>query len=136
MDLEPIDGIDMEMDLPPEFCRYQDDGCELAATYLGHKSSCLNCPFSRCVYDEPGGKQRMIKRLRAREMARLFNKEGKGIKELAIMFGVSRRTVQRALKAASDDTYSGVANRDEMESKPSGVRGNPERQRTGEVKNG
>ena len=63
----------------------------------------------------------MIKRLRAKEMARLFNAEGKGIKELAIMFSVSRRTVQRALKAASDGTYRGVINRDEQKSKPSGV---------------
>ena len=122
MELEPMDEIEMEMDLPPEFCRYHDDGCEMAATYLGGKSSCLNCPFSRCVYDEPGGKQRMIKRLRGREMARLFNAEGRGIKELAIMFGVSRRTVQRALKAATDDTYQGVINRDEQKSKASGVR--------------
>lgn len=136
MELEPMDEIDMEMDLPPEFCRYHDDGCELAATYLGDKSSCLSCPFSRCVYDEPGGKQRMIKRLRAREMARLFNTEGKGIRELAVMFGVSRRTVQRALKAASNDIYGGGDNRDEQKVKPSGVIGNPERQRTGELKNG
>ena len=64
----------------------------------------------------------MIKRLRAREMARLFNAEGKGIKELAIIFGVSRRTVQRALKADSDDTYRGVINRGEQKSKLSGVR--------------
>ena len=122
MELEPMDEIEMEMDLPPEFCRYHDDGCEMAATYLGDKSSCLNCPFSRCVYDEPGGKQRMIKRLRAREMARLFNAEGKGIKELAIIFSVSRRTVQRALKADSDDTYRGVINRGEQKSKLSGIR--------------
>ncbi|UCH43489.1 MAG: helix-turn-helix domain-containing protein [Dehalococcoidales bacterium] len=125
MDLEPTDGIDMETDLPPEFCRYQDDGCELATAYLGGKSCCLNCPFSRCVYDEPGGKQRMIKRLRAREMARLFNTEGKRIWELAAMFGVSRRTVQRALKAASDDEYQGMVNGDEKKSRASGIGGNP-----------
>ncbi|MFH0769531.1 MAG: helix-turn-helix domain-containing protein [Chloroflexota bacterium] len=80
-----------ELDLPPEYCRYRDEGCELA-------SSCLECPFTRCIYDEPGGKQRWLKRLRAREMLRLFTAEGKGTKELALMFGVSRRTVQRALK--------------------------------------
>ena len=27
-----------EIDLPPEFCRYRDEGCELA-------ESCLDCPF-------------------------------------------------------------------------------------------
>ncbi|MFC2011982.1 hypothetical protein ACFLVU_02510 [Chloroflexota bacterium] len=37
-----------ELDLPPEYCHYRDEGCDLA-------ESCLNCPFARCVYDEPGG---------------------------------------------------------------------------------
>lgn len=82
-----------DLDLLPEYRQYQDEGCDLAA-------SCLNCPFERCIYDQPGGKQRWLKKLRAREMARLFATEGKGIKELALMFGVSPRTVQRALKAA------------------------------------
>jgi len=89
MELERTNEV--ELDLPPEYCRYRDEGCDLA-------DSCLNCPFARCVYDEPGGKQRWLKRLRAREMARLFTTEGKGIKELAVMFAVSQRTVQRALK--------------------------------------
>ena len=93
-----------ELDLPPEYCHYRDDGCELATAYLGHKSSCLSCPFTRCIYDEPGGKQHWLKRLRAREMAKLFTTEGKGIKELALMFGVSQRTVQRALKVALGDS--------------------------------
>ena len=84
---------EIELDLPPEYCHYRDEGCELA-------ESCLNCPFSKCIYDEPGGKRRLLKRLRAREMARLFTTNGKKVKELAQMFGVSQRTVQRALKVA------------------------------------
>lgn len=80
-----------ELDLPPEYCHYRDEGCELA-------ESCLNCPFPVCIYDEYRGKQRMLKRQRGREMVRLFRDEGKGVKELASMFGVSQRTVQRALK--------------------------------------
>jgi DNA-binding transcriptional ArsR family regulator len=91
MELEGKNEI--EQDLPPEYCHYRDEGCELA-------ESCLSCPFSKCIYDEPGGKRRWLKRLRAREMARLFTANGKGIKELAQMFGVSQRTVQRALKVA------------------------------------
>jgi len=81
---------EVELDLPPEFCHYQDEGCEFA-------ESCLNCPLPLCIYEQPGGKQRWLKRQRGREMARLFT-EGKGIKELAQSFGVSRRTVQRVLK--------------------------------------
>ena len=85
-----------EPDLPPEYYQYRDEGCDLAI-------SCLNCPFARCVYDEPRGKQRWFKKLRAKEMARLVNAEGKGVKELALLFGVSQRTVQRALKVASSE---------------------------------
>ena len=82
-----------QADHRPEFCSYRDEGCELA-------DSCLNCPFDRCIYDEPGGKQVWMRRLRDREIARLHISEGKKVKELSEMFGVSERTVQRALKAA------------------------------------
>ena len=84
---------ELDADLPPEYCQYRDEGCELA-------DSCLNCPFEECIYDEPGGKQSLIKELRDKEMARLFTTDGKGIKELSQMFAVSQRTVQRALKTA------------------------------------
>ena len=103
METEKVDDVskkidvvseNREPDLPPEYCHYRDEGCELA-------DACLKCPFTRCIYDEPGGKQRWVKRLRAREMVRLFN-EGKKVKELALMFGVSQRTVQRALKTMGD----------------------------------
>ncbi|HUV75907.1 MAG TPA: hypothetical protein VMW00_04600 [Dehalococcoidales bacterium] len=79
------------LDLPPEYCHYRDEGCELA-------DSCLNCPLSKCIYDEPGGRQHWLKRQRDRQIVRLFTTEGKGAKELAIMFSISQRTVQRALK--------------------------------------
>jgi len=36
-------------------------------------------------------------------MVRLFTTTGKGIKELAISFGVSQRTVQRALKRVKNE---------------------------------
>ena len=100
MELE--ESNEVKLDLPPEYCRYRDEGCDLA-------DSCLNCPLPKCIYDEPGGKQRWLKRLRAGEMARLFTTGGKGIKELALIFGVSQRTVQRALKLAlGDSTKRGV----------------------------
>ena len=89
MELEQI--FDTELDLPPEHCHYHDEGCELA-------ESCLNCPFTHCIYDEPGGKQRLLKSQRNREIVRLFKEEAKGIKELAVIFDISQRTVQRALK--------------------------------------
>jgi DNA-binding transcriptional ArsR family regulator len=91
-------------DLPPEYCRYRDEGCDLSY-------SCLNCPFPNCVYEEPGGRQRWVKKIRAREMARLFTTKGKSVKELALIFGVSQRTVQRALKVALGPDLSGKRGR-------------------------
>lgn len=80
-----------EPDLLPEHCHYRDEGCALAA-------SCFNCPLPACVHDRPGGKQQWLKKQRDAEMARLFYDESKGIKELAAIFGVNERTVQRALR--------------------------------------
>ena len=90
-------------DLPPEYCRYQDGGCEIATAYLGHQSSCLNCPFPHCIYEQPRGRQRWLKKERDRQIVRLFNTDGKGVRELALMFGVSQRTVQRATKRGKDE---------------------------------
>ncbi len=80
-----------ELDLPPEYCHYRDEGCEFAV-------SCLSCPLTKCIYDEPGGRQHWLKRQRDRQIVRLFTIEGKRAKELALIFGLSQRTVQRALK--------------------------------------
>jgi hypothetical protein len=79
-----------EKDLRPEYCRYKDEGCEYAP-------ACLDCPFPQCLYDAPRGRQRWLKELRNREIARLY-KEGRKAAELSEIFEVSLRTVQRALK--------------------------------------
>lgn|SRR4030042_817717 len=76
-------------DFKPEYCRYRDEGCEYA-------QACLECPFPQCLYDKPRGRQRWLKRARDREIKRLFN-AGRKVKELAALFGVSQRTIQRAL---------------------------------------
>ena len=86
---------DHELDLLPEYYHYQDEGCEFA-------DSCLDCPFAKCIYDEPRGKQHFVKTLRNKEILRLFT-DGKEIKEMAVMFGISQRTVQRALKRARNE---------------------------------
>ena len=80
-----------ETDLPPEYVHYRDEGCDFA-------DSCLNCPFPECIYELPGGRQRWIKCQREKEMSRLFTGEGKTVKDLASIFNVSKRTVQRALR--------------------------------------
>ena len=99
METREIGGVDLEeepekarrkeQDLKPEYCRYRDEGCEYA-------KSCLECPFPQCLYDEPGGRQRWLKKARDKEIKRLF-KTGRKVKELAALFGVSQRTIQRAL---------------------------------------
>ena len=83
-----------ELDLPPEFCRYPDQGCEFS-------ESCLNCPLPMCVFEEAGGRRRLLQDRRAEEMARLSVTESKGTRELAELYGVSQRTVQRALRKAA-----------------------------------
>ncbi len=81
---------EIERDGLPEYCHYRDEGCELF-------SCCLDCPLTRCVYEMAWGKQRWLKGQRNREILRLFTVEAKGVEELAHHFGVSQRTVQRAL---------------------------------------
>ena len=93
-----LESTEIELDLLPEHHHYRDDGCDFANTYLGHQSSCLNCPLPKCIYDQPGGRQRWLKRQRDREIVRLVSTEGMRVKELAMMFGVSQRTVQRVLE--------------------------------------
>ena len=104
MELEPGEKLPQsKLDLLPEYCRYRDEGCELAAAYLGHQSHCSECPFPKCIYEEPRGKQRWLKRLRDKEIVRQFTTEGMGLKELALTFNISQRTVQRVLKRTRNE---------------------------------
>jgi len=82
--------IDVELDLLPEETDWRDEGCEFFP-------SCLSCPLPRCLEEEPRGRQRLRMAGRGRRMAEL-RKRGKSVKEIADLFGVSQRTVQRALK--------------------------------------
>jgi len=82
--------IGSELDLLPDEIEWRDEGCEFY-------TSCLNCPLPRCVEDEPRGQQRLRMAARKRRMVEL-RQGGKSVKEIAELFGVSRRTVQRALR--------------------------------------
>ena len=88
--MESIPNLDSVLDLPPEYLHYRDEGCEL-------DDSCLNCHLPLCIYDEPRGKQHWLKDQRDGRIIKLFS-QGKRVSELAVMFGVSQRTIQRALK--------------------------------------
>lgn len=85
---------ELQLDLPPEYCHYHDEGCEISR-------SCLDCVLPVCIYELPGGRRRWLIIQRNREIARKHSYEGKGVKELALSFGVSQRTVQRVLKSFS-----------------------------------
>jgi hypothetical protein len=81
--------VTQELDLLPQDIHWRDEGCDLFP-------SCLNCPRSRCIEEEPRGKQRLRSQARAERMAALKG-EGRSVTAIAEMFGVSTRTVQRAL---------------------------------------
>jgi hypothetical protein len=83
--------LSTELDLLPEHIHYKDEGCEMS-------SSCLSCPLANCIFDTPHGKQALLKRRRDDEIARLYRREHPTRREMAHRFGVSTRTVQRALK--------------------------------------
>jgi len=83
--------LTIELDLLPENKHYRDEGCELAA-------SCLDCPFPRCVFETSNGKRKLLKRRRDDEIARVYREERLTYGELARMFKVSSRTIQRVLK--------------------------------------
>ena len=91
-------GHNMETELTwellPEEFPYEDRGCELF-------HSCLSCPFPDCLKEEPWGKARFLKRGRAERMMEL-KKAGKSAREIARIFEVSPRTVQRWLKAVEE----------------------------------
>lgn len=74
---------------------FPDKGCKQATDYLGHQSSCLQCPFPKCVYDELRvGVIRANKRTRNEEIRERFYK-GESVADLAKAFGVHKRTIQR-----------------------------------------
>jgi transposase-like protein len=73
----------------PEHTQYTDTGCDV-------HPSCLTCPLVRCRYDEPGGTRRQFNEDRDRAIAGL-QRQGVPVEAIAAWFGVSRRTVFRAL---------------------------------------
>ena len=76
-------------DALPEHTQYADTGCEV-------HHSCLTCPLVRCRYDEPGGTRVLLRRGRDVQIAAL-QRQGESVNEIASRYGVSRRTVFRAL---------------------------------------
>jgi AraC-like DNA-binding protein len=76
-------------------CNWKDEGCEFYP-------SCLNCPLPRCIEDEPGSRQRMRKQARDDKIVEL-RRDDKSIAEIAGVFGMSKRSVYRALAASRSE---------------------------------
>ena len=75
-----------------------DSGCEAATEYLGRPSSCLKCPFPKCVLEKRGVGIVRAKKFSRNDRIRQFSAGGKTVKELAVHFDVGVRTIQRAIK--------------------------------------
>ena len=86
---------DETIDTLPEYCHYRDEGCALA-------DSCLRCHFPNCVYDRRRGKQRLLLKMRDREIARQRRAGGKAA-DLARKFGVTARTARRIVRKARSE---------------------------------
>ena len=73
-----------------EYGNWRDTGCQL-------HPSCLSCPLERCIEEVPRGKQRLRLDSRAGAMSEL-RRQGCTARQVAAAFGVSIRTVQRAME--------------------------------------
>jgi len=74
-----------------------DLGCEQATAFLGYQSSCLKCPFKKCVLEEKGIGLATQKKLRRNEEIKSRFQAGAKIKDLAVEYGVSQRTIERVI---------------------------------------
>jgi hypothetical protein len=92
-----------QADPKPEYFQYKDEGCTYAR-------SCLACPYDRCLYDGQQGKRNAMMKLRSKEIKRLF-KSGRNVKELVDIFGVSNKTIYRAIKTRSKKKRKGAIKR-------------------------
>ena len=84
MTADPFDSI-------PEFCYYEDTGCEAS-------DSCLNCPLPKCKHDDPVWYQRNRRLARDFQVMYAIQQESLSMEEAAERFSVTVRTVFRILQ--------------------------------------
>ena len=94
-------------DTIPEFCHYEDTGCEVSA-------ACLDCPLPRCKFDDPAWYQRNRRLARDFRVMYTIQQESLSMEEAAERFSVTVRTVFRILQrcrnamSATDDQSLGA----------------------------
>ena len=89
------------LDRLPELTHYADTGCEAAA-------SCLACPLPQCKFDDPTWYQAYKRADRDRELISVYEQEGLHVIEIARRFGLSTRTVHRAIQRSRAHISVGV----------------------------
>jgi AraC-like DNA-binding protein len=82
---------ELTFDALPEQMAYQDTGCEVSR-------SCLHCPLPICKYDDPVWYQQYRRHGRDLQVLEVYKREGGDVTTLAERFGVSPRTIHRALR--------------------------------------
>ena len=78
-------------DTMPEFCHYEDTGCEVSA-------ACLDCPLPQCKFDDPAWYQRNRRLARDFKVMYTIQQESLSMEEAAERFSVTVRTVFRTLQ--------------------------------------
>ena len=81
---EPTDTI-------PEFCHYEDTGCEVSA-------ACLDCPLPRCKFDDPVWYQRNRRLAKDFQVMHTIQQESLSMEEAAERFSVTVRAVFRIMQ--------------------------------------
>lgn len=74
----------------PEHMHYVDRGCDVSA-------SCLQCPLPQCRFDDPAWYQAYKREARDKEVLAACE-DGLSVFEVARQFGISPRTVHRAVR--------------------------------------
>jgi hypothetical protein len=86
----------------PEDATYSDTGCGNGCTRS------LECPFPRCLHDEPRLSLVMKRTQRDGQVHMVQKMEGLGIQDLSLRFGVSPRTIHRILARSRTLSQSSI----------------------------
>ena len=79
------------VDSTPEYCLYEDTGCEIS-------DSCLNCPLPRCKHDDPVWYEKTRRLAKDWKMVSAILQEQLTAEEAAERFSITIRTVFRRME--------------------------------------
>lgn len=73
-----------------------DSGCSVASNHISRMSSCLQCPFKECIYDNGVQGHPFMKGQRNEDIKKRY-KNGEDTEKLATEFNLNRRYVERLI---------------------------------------